>query len=364
MKRTLAAVAVFLVLLLSAANAQDPAPAPPDWRKLKTTNAFLWKYLQKDSKRHDVPPLALVQQFAEAAKVSVRFDEPSLARMPAISLALGEGAETPVLFDLCQLALAPRYTLLPEGGDGRFAVCPVADAGTRAARVDAASLATLASQEWAVVTLDLQGRDARVVERGLQPLRGLSGRLEIVNDGRSLLAIDIAYNLRRMNDLLPSLDRVRELVPLVPYQRSTRADLGRLVTSLRAMMILFARNSGIGESEIQLAWDEKTGLIAGMVPRPLAATLDHAIEAADEHQARTDAEAVAEPKRFVQFSMSAPAGMEVTQFSARLRMLFETEANGGHARFVPKDDKAPTLFVRCRPWLEAEIREAAALMSN
>ncbi|MBX3473806.1 MAG: hypothetical protein KF754_05445 [Planctomycetes bacterium] len=363
MTRMTAAVILLVVCMLGFASGQA-AETRPDWRTVRTSTAFLWKYWQKDAKRYEVPALALVQQFAESAKVAVRFDEPSLVRVAPVSLVLGEGAEPPALFDLCQMALAPRYTLLPEGGDRRFTVCLISDVGSRAPRVAPEELEALAAHEWAVLVAELGGRDARAVERALQPLRGMSGKLEITNDGRSLMIIDIGTNLRRMHGLIPSLDRVREVVPLVPYQRASKADLSRLVISLRALNLLFCRNSGIPEDKVIVNWDSETGVLSGMIPRPLAGTIDAAMEAAESRHTQREAADAAEPGRFVQFSISAPAGMEVVQFSVRLRMLFDTEANGGHARFVPKDDKTPTLFVRCRPWLEAEIREAAALMSN
>lgn len=363
MKTVLAAVAFFSLALVTVAAAQTE-DAPPDWRAVRPTSAFLWKYWQKDAKRYDVAVTPLVQHFAEVAKVTVRYDAATLDKVGPTTLSIGEGAEAPLLFDLCQIALAPRYTLLPEGGDRRFSVCPISDVAARAPRVDAESLNTLAAQEWALATFDLQGRDARAVERALLPLRSLSGRMESVNDSRSLMVLDIGGNLRRMHGLIPDVDRPREVVPLVPYQRPANADVGRMVVNLRSLMILFARNSGIADDKVHLAWDQQTGVVSGLIPKPLAATLDSAIEAADANFAKHAATDEADKKRFVQFSMSAPAGMDITQFSSRLRVLFDTEVAGGDARMVPKDDKSPTLYVRCRPWLEAEIREAAALLSN
>lgn len=364
MKRTLAAVAVCSLLLLSAANAQDPAPAPPDWRKLKTTNAFLWKYLNREAKRFEVPLVPLIQHFAESAKVAIKFDEPTLSRVAPMHLVIGEGAEAPLQFDLCQIALAPRFSLLPEGGPGRFTVCPIADVPSRAPRVAETDLDTLAAQEWAWVTLDLGGRDARAVERALMPQRSLSGRIEAVNGGRTVLVLDIAANLRRMKSLIPDVDFPRDPVTLVPYQRGAKSDVAKLVPHLRALLVLFARNAALNEEAVSLAYDSVTGVVSGMIPTAFAGTLDAAIEAADGAAARKEADAAASDKRFVQFSLSAPEGMDVLAFTARLRLLFETEANLGDARFVPKDEKSPTLYIRCRPWLEAEVREAAALMGG
>jgi len=364
MKRTLAAVFICALVLLSAASAQDPAPAQPNWRTLKTSAASLWKYWNKDAKRFDIQCVPLVQQFAESAKVSVKFDEPALTRIAPMSLVIGDGAEPPLMFDLCQLALAPRYALVPEGGDRRFSICPVSDVAARAIRVDENELDTISAQEWALSIMDLGGRDPRAVDRALQPLRGISGRIDVVNDGRALMILETGTNLRRMRALIPQVDRPRDPVPLVPYQRLATSDVAKLVPHLRNVMILFARNAAIAEESVHVGYDAETGVISGMIPKALAGTLDAAIEAADAHAAKRDATAAADRKSFVQFELSAPESLDVTKFSARLRLLFESESNLGMVRFVPKDEKSPTLYVRCRPWLEAEVREAAALLSN
>ncbi|MBK9975830.1 MAG: hypothetical protein IPP14_13750 [Planctomycetes bacterium] len=363
MKRTLVAVLLFTLALVANASAQAEN-AQPDWRTVRATKAFLWQYYEKDSKRYDLPPVALLHHFAEVAKVSLRVDERAVSTMNPLTLVLGEGVEAPALFDLCQLALSPRFMVVPEAGVGRFGVVAATDLPSRAPRFVESELDTLSSQEWGWLQFDLGGRDLRTVERALTPMRTISAKLEGVNDNRSILVLETATNLRKFRDLLPTLDRPREVVPLVPYQRAAQSEIGKLVTSLRAYLKLFAYNSGIREETVSLNWDLQSGVVSGMIPKPLAQSIDAAIEAADALQNKRDTEAAASDKRFVLFTLASPADMTVVQFSARLRLLFETEAGLGDARFVARDDKQPTLLIRCRPWLEAEIKDAAALMGK
>lgn len=363
MKRTLVAVLLCSLALVAQTSAQAEN-AQPNWRTARATKAFLWQYYQKDSKRYDLPPMALLQHFAEIAKVSLRVDERAISAMNPMTLILGEGAEPPALFDLCQLSLSPRFVLVPEAGELRFGTVVGADLPSRAPRVVESELDALCSQEWGWLQFDLGGRDLRTIERALTPMRSVSARLEGVNDNRSLLVLETAGNLRRIRDLLPTLDRPREVVPLVPYQRAAQSEIGKLVLSLRAYLKLFAYNSGIPQDSVTLNWDMQSGVVTGMVPKPLAQSIDAAIESADALQGKRDADAAASDKRFVQFTLAAPADMTVVQFSARLRLLFESEAGFGDARFVARDDKQPTLLIRCRPWLEAEIKDAAALMGK
>lgn len=365
MKRTFAALIGLSLLLVAGATAQDAEKPLPEWRDVASTRALLWPWFNKTAKRFDIPADGLVQLFAETAKVTVRFDQTALERLPHAALVIADGAEPPGLFDLCQEVLAPRLTLLPDGPRA-FAVCSPGEINARAGTIKEDDAAVPADGEWVFCVLALGGRDARTIERGLSGLRSPSGRTEIVDDGRGLLVLDTGANLRRMRELIPSLDRARDHVPLVPYQRASKINLGKLVTNLRAVVKLFARHSGIDEDRVHLAWEDHTGIVAGMVPKPLAATLDSAIESAESHIAERIAanEAEREGSRFVQFALSAPAAMDAARFNAKLASLYETERAAGDARFVPRDDKSPTIYVRCRPWLETEIKESAELMSR
>jgi hypothetical protein len=364
MKRATVALVLASLALLSFASAQETPAGPPNWRKLRSTAAFLGKFWNREARRYDLQALPLLQAFADSAKVTIRYDEPTMLRVAPVALAVGEGAEPPSQFDLVQLALAPRYALLPESGERAFGVFAAADIPARAPRVEEAQLDLLCANEWALAALALEGRDPRAVEKALQTLKSISGRIEIVNDGRSLLVLDIGANLRRMKALIPELDRPRQPVDLVPYSRGAHSDVARLVPHLRGVLVLLARNAGIAPESVYLAHDSETGVVSGMIPRALAGTLDAAIEAADNQRARAEAAAAADPKRFVQFTLSAPVNTDGPRFAARLRIFFEAEANLADARFLAQDEKSPLVHVRCRPWLEADIREAAGLMGG
>src|SRR5688572_10959564 len=104
MKRTLAAL-LALGLLVAGTAAQEAEKPLPDWREVASTRALLWPWYNKAAKRFDIPAAGLVQLFAETAKVSVRFDQIALERLPATALIVADGTEPPGLFDLCQVVL-------------------------------------------------------------------------------------------------------------------------------------------------------------------------------------------------------------------------------------------------------------------
>lgn len=358
MRKTLF-VGAMLLLLVAPATHHGQA-AKPDWRTLKAAPSFLTAYYKPDKRCYELPVLRLLQHLAEQAQVPVRYDAADMETQDAVTIAAPARQDLAPVFDLCQQGLAPRYALLPEGGG--FAVFTMMEAPQRAPLVATELLDALCEAEWATVVLPLNGRDGRLVHNVVgEVLSRPGGRQELTSDQQALIVTDVGRVLRKVRDMIPRLDMEREPVELVEYQRSSRTDLKALCTTLAEFLARYAALAHLPESRIYLRWNGEAGVLTGIVPHPCASFLDAAVEAAQKNTAERAAEEAAREIAWVNFTVAVPEGQTALQLEGRMRALFGPEAGIGELRMTSDKNDPTTLFVRCRTWLEADVRDALAL---
>ncbi|MCC6463934.1 MAG: hypothetical protein IT463_01190 [Planctomycetes bacterium] len=355
MRKSLLVGAVLLLLATPASHFSQAAK--PDWRTLKAAPSFLTAYYKPEKRCYELPPLRLLQHLAEQAQVPVRYDASDMETAEAMSVAAQARQDLAPVFDLCQQALAPRLTLLPEG-EG-FAVFTMLEAPQRAPLAATEKLDALCESEWATVVMTLEGRDGRLVQDAVgKVLSRPGGRLELTLDQQALVVTDVGRVLRKVRDMIPRLDMPREQVELVEYQRASSTDLSALCATLTEFLARYAALARLPESRIYLRWNREAGVLAGIVPRPCASFLDAAVEAAQKNAAERAAEETSREQSWVNFAVAVPEGLTALQLEGRLRALFGPEAGIGELRMTSDKDKPQTLFVRCRTWLEADVRDA------
>jgi hypothetical protein len=113
-----------------------------------------------------------------------------------------------------------------------------------------------------------------------------------------------------------------------------------------------------------LEYDVNSGMVTGRVPTELASLIDATLEAAERGYEERKALEAENQKAFTSFSIVVPAGVKPGRVEIALRRLYEQELARGDLRIITPEAEGSKIVVRCRPWLENDVRQAAATASG
>ncbi|MEE9312559.1 MAG: hypothetical protein V3V10_09135 [Planctomycetota bacterium] len=333
-----------------------------NWRTAKPTAAFLRNHLNAKTGMYNFEPTELLTELAARTDVTVNLNERRLKSIGSFTVVKAKTFPY-TLFELTQLALGNRLVLV-ETGENQFITSEPLEVERHAPLVKLSDLEGKNPAEWLMVVVPVKHRRSMQTSVYRDYLTKGVGQITLSPSQTHVVIMDRVSLVTRLVELIESVTPDVFVPEVVVYQRRCTFSMASSLPSLQEFLKAWTRETNHDSLEVHLKWDPNAQVLSGLIPKPLASFLDNQVDATAEVLNRIQLEKEADRSEFSQFEVQLNEGQTAASVASKLTKLFKLEHNLSDFRVLPQAKPEERLIIRCRDWLEKDVKEAAELLQS